>query len=87
MPPYGASDRGERGIGEGSDDADEGPVTRPSPPTLPTSAEIGLVLTAKYETDLHIQAAQATRRLHMVGILVTMAVAVLGYDVLSVVLR
>ena len=55
------------------------------PAAGPTSAEMGLVLGAKYESELLIHAAQARRRLHTVGILIGVAVLVFAYDAVSLV--
>ena len=61
-----------------------------SPPTRPiaspTNAEMGLVMAAKYESELLIHAAQARRRFHTLGILSAIAALVLAYDAVSLVL-
>jgi hypothetical protein len=57
------------------------------PLTVPTDAEFGLIFAAKYETDIRVDAAQAQRRFHAVGALTAVAVAVFGYDAVSVILQ
>jgi hypothetical protein len=53
------------------------------PLTVPTEAELGLLLTAKYESEAHAN-AWVLRRFGSVRSLIAVAVAVLGYDVMSV---
>jgi len=60
---------------------DNGEVSTPMRPA--TDAEMGLVLGAKYESDLLIHGAQARRRFHTAGILIAIAVAVFAYDAVS----
>ena len=54
------------------------------PLTVPSQAELGLILAAEYETDLRV-GAQARRRFHTVGALIGVATLVFAYDVLSIV--
>jgi hypothetical protein len=54
---------------------------------IATDAERSLVIVAGYESQLRIQSVEARRRFHTVGILIAIAVLVLGYDVLSVALH
>ena len=56
------------------------------PLTVPTQAELGLVLGAKYETDLRVDPAQVRRRFHTVGALIAVAALVFAYDALSLIL-
>ena len=56
------------------------------PLTVPTDAEIGLILAAKYETDITVRAGQTRRRLHSVGALSAVAGLVFIYDALSLIL-
>jgi hypothetical protein len=57
-----------------------------SPLTVPTEAEIGLLLVAKYETDITIRARETRRRINSVRTLSAMAALVFAYDALSLVL-
>jgi hypothetical protein len=57
-----------------------------SPLRLPSQAELGLIYAAEYETDLHIDGAQARRRFHAVGALIGVAALVFAYDALSLIL-
>ena len=52
----------------------------------PTNAEMGLVLAAKYESELLIHSAPARRRLNTVRILIGVAVLVFAYDAISLLL-
>ena len=66
--------------------ADIAGVSMPRHPlTVPSKAEMGLIYAAKYETDLHVEAAQARRRFHGVGALLAVATLVFAYDVLSLI--
>jgi hypothetical protein len=66
--------------------ADVSRVSMPTrPPAIPTCGELGLVVAARYEADLHMQTAEARRRFHTVGTLITLAALVLGYDFLSLI--
>ena len=53
------------------------------PLTVPTDAELGLLVAASYETDLRTQAG-LLRRFNSVRALIVVATAVFGYDFLSV---
>lgn len=57
------------------------------PLTVPTQAEMGLIVAAKHESDLLVHAAQSRRRFHAVGALIAVAVLVLTYDALSLIFR
>jgi hypothetical protein len=56
------------------------------PLTVPTQAELGLVLAAKYESDLRIEPSRARRRFHTVSALIGVAALVFTYDALSLIL-
>lgn len=51
-----------------------------------TSAELGLVVVAGYESDLRMHTAEAKRRFHAVRVLSGVALLVFAYDVLSLLL-
>jgi hypothetical protein len=53
------------------------------PLTVPTEAELGLILVAKYETDQNTHSWLA-RRFCSVHLLIATAVLIFGYDVGSV---
>ena len=53
---------------------------------MPTP-ESGLVIAAKYEAELHMKPPVARSRFHTLGALAGFAVLVVGYDVLSLLLR
>ena len=56
------------------------------PLAMPTSTELGLVLAAKYESELNLTPVQARRQLNTVRVLVGVAVLVFAYDAVSLVL-
>ena len=56
------------------------------PLTVPTDAELALLLTAEYETRTHVRDGQTRRRFQSVGMLSAVAALVFAYDALSVVL-
>lgn len=56
------------------------------PAAFASDGEMSLVVLARHESELHIRAAEARRRTHTVGVLITVAALVFCYDVLSVVL-
>jgi len=58
--------------------------TRPG--ASPTSAEIGLVMAAKYESELLIHGALPRKRLDTVRVLIGVAVLVFAYDAVSLIL-
>lgn len=56
------------------------------PLTVPTDAELALLLSAEYETDTSVRGGDARRRFQSVMTLSTVAGLVFAYDALSVVL-
>ena len=56
------------------------------PLTVPTDAEIALLLSSEYESDIRAGGSQSRRRMHSVATLASVAALVFAYDVLSVIL-
>jgi len=67
--------------------ADISVVNMPMGPlTVPTDAELALLLAAEYESDTAVRGGQARRRFQSVAMLSAVAALVFAYDALSVVL-
>jgi hypothetical protein len=67
--------------------ADISVVNMPMGPlTVPTDAELALLLTSEYQTDVAVRGRQTRRRFQSVATLTAVAALVFAYDVLSVVL-
>jgi hypothetical protein len=67
--------------------ADISVVNMPMGPlTVPTDAELALLLTSEYQTDVSVRGGQARRQFRSVATLSSVAALVFAYDVLSVVL-
>jgi hypothetical protein len=82
-----AHDRSEQGTWSSKDPADGLGVTLPMTAlTIPSEAELGLLLAAKYESEIETQAVGTRRRLNTVGVLSAVAVLVFGYDAVSLIM-